>query len=723
MSFDAGSVTSRFILDDSDYAKGQKRIEKSNKGMAKSFVVGQLALAGLNKAFGFVKKNIGDTIKKASDLQEETNKFNVVFSNVGKSAAKMRKDLQESFGLSKISATEMLGATGDLLTGFGFAQDSALNLSNEVQKLAVDLASFTNFSGGAKGASEALTKALLGERESLKSLGIAISEADVKAKLASAGQDKLTGSALRQAKAQATMQIAIEQSKNAIGDFARSNESLANIQRVLAARTEDLKAKIGEVLLPIITLTTKKTLEFVTKLNEVDFKGIVIKAISGFGEFEKALAVKVLSPLRKMTDFFRFELPKVVNTAVKVIVLDFKRIGVVAQNIFNPSAIKKGLDDISFEIEKTLFETTQTFKNWGKKREDDLKKVFDTIDARTEEWGSKFTTTAVVVENKAKETAEEIADAITPAINKWVMGFQAIKNAADSQGGAIKAFFEGVGGEILSMASSITSDFGGMMNDLFDVFDMVLNNELEALQLKNEIELEELQTQKDNRLALQQEEFDQQMAQLLLQREMGLISEKEFLIRKEEIEKNNADATAKIEKDMNDQIAKTKANAREKENAKKKEIFEANKANQIAQVWVQFALGAVASFAQGIAQLGPIAGAIIGAVMTAALLGVAIAQTVVISQQQFIPERAEGGRASGMTRINEKGGEIVSLPDGSIVIPNDISRKIAMNTGSAGGGMVINANFRGANISDNMSLRKVSAFVTRDISRKIRART
>jgi hypothetical protein len=38
--------------------------------------------------------------------------------------------------------------------------------------------------------------------------------------------------------------------------------------------------------------------------------------------------------------------------------------------------------------------------------------------------------------------------------------------------------------------------------------------------------------------------------------------------------------------------------------------------------------------------------------------------------------------ASGVTRVNEAGGEIITLPDGSQVIPNDISRQIANNTGS-----------------------------------------
>ena len=94
-------------------------------------------------------------------------------------ALQTAETFKKSFGLSSQAAMGLLADTGDLLVGFGFTEKEALNLSKQVNELAVDLASFTNFSGGADGASQALTKALLGEREAIKSLGIAITEADL----------------------------------------------------------------------------------------------------------------------------------------------------------------------------------------------------------------------------------------------------------------------------------------------------------------------------------------------------------------------------------------------------------------------------------------------------------------------------------------------------------------------------------------------------------------
>lgn len=194
------------------------------------------------------------SIKAASDAEEAEQKFGVVFRDISDAAESSASNLANNFGLSKIASKELLAGTGDLLTGFGFTQASALSLSNQVQELAVDLASFTNVEGGAERASIALTKALLGERESVKELGIAILEEDVKAKVAAlevAG--RFIDETERERKAIATLAIALEQSKNAIGDFARSSSSFANQLRILQARASDLIKSFGDELLPMAT--------------------------------------------------------------------------------------------------------------------------------------------------------------------------------------------------------------------------------------------------------------------------------------------------------------------------------------------------------------------------------------------------------------------------------------------------------------------------------------
>jgi hypothetical protein len=210
------------------------------------------------------------SVKAASDAEETSSKFDVVFRDIAKSAQTSFELLRDEYGLSGTAAKKLLGDTGDLLTGFGFSQKAALDLSTEVNKLAVDLASFTNFSGGAEGASKALTSALLGERESVKALGIAILEEDVKKQVAINTAKGLTFETERQAKAYATLDIALSQSKNALGDYARTQDSFANQSRLLQARLSDLGVSIGEVLLPFATKLAQITLGLVEKFNSLE---------------------------------------------------------------------------------------------------------------------------------------------------------------------------------------------------------------------------------------------------------------------------------------------------------------------------------------------------------------------------------------------------------------------------------------------------------------------
>ena len=252
----------------SNVSKLDKSISDSTKRMSRNFTdLGKKMTTRVTLPIGLIS---GAAIKAASDAEEISSKFSTVFKDISMEADKTANNIAKNFGISSVKAKELLGDTGDLLTGFGFTGDSALDLSKRVNELAVDLASFTNFSGGAEGASKALTKALLGERESVKSLGISILEKDVVAKIKSlAATGKLTGMTERQAKAYATLEIAIGQSQNAIGDFARTSASFANQSRILNQRLFDLRVSFGKIILPLATKLVGKLIKLTEKFDKL----------------------------------------------------------------------------------------------------------------------------------------------------------------------------------------------------------------------------------------------------------------------------------------------------------------------------------------------------------------------------------------------------------------------------------------------------------------------
>lgn len=238
---------------------------KGFQGKLKSMKPTFTKMAGIGTAaFAGISTGVFKATQSAINAKETFNKFDVVFKDVSKQSNDVAQDLRDNFGLAESSAKDLLASTGDMLTGFGMSGGAALDLAEKTNKLAVDLASFTNIEGGAQRASKALTKALLGERESVKELGIAILEEDVKAKVETMkAAGRFTNETERQMEAMATLEIATEQSKNAVGDFARTQDSVANQQRVLKERTKELSETLGQTFIPIASDIVKAILPIV----------------------------------------------------------------------------------------------------------------------------------------------------------------------------------------------------------------------------------------------------------------------------------------------------------------------------------------------------------------------------------------------------------------------------------------------------------------------------
>ncbi|GAH46270.1 unnamed protein product, partial [marine sediment metagenome] len=184
-------------------------------------------------------------IKLASDAEEIGSKFEVVFRDIADDAERAAKSFAKNFDLADSTAKDLLGTTGDLLTGFGFSQEQALDLAEQVNVLAGDLTSLSNVKGGVRQASLALTKGLLGERESMKLLGISVKvgtkqwDDAIKAVKEAGNVTKI------QAEALATLAVAQTQSKNALGDYARTQDSVANVSRAFGETLKELTESWG----------------------------------------------------------------------------------------------------------------------------------------------------------------------------------------------------------------------------------------------------------------------------------------------------------------------------------------------------------------------------------------------------------------------------------------------------------------------------------------------
>lgn len=233
-------------------------------------------------------------IRLGSDAEETRNKFNVTFSNIRTQADATARNLARNYALSREESQRLLSNTGDLLTGFGASQEAALELSERVQRLAADQASFNNLAGAVQ-ASEAITAALLGETERVKTLGVTVRQAAVDAEILNRRRQGLRSSSALLERAEATLAIIYRQSGNAIGDLERSSGSYANQQRQLNANLDDAAAIIGEELIPSFRDLTQA-------VNESETTGAgLVEILRGIAQFA-GRAVSQVSDLVRQLD-------------------------------------------------------------------------------------------------------------------------------------------------------------------------------------------------------------------------------------------------------------------------------------------------------------------------------------------------------------------------------------------------------------------------------------
>lgn len=202
----------------------------------------------------------GASIKMASDLEESFNKVDVAFGTSSDNVRDFAKTTLNAFGIAEGSALEMSALFGDMATGMGIATGDAAELSTQLVGLAGDLSSFKNIN--ISEVQTALSGVFTGETESLKRLGIVMTEANLKAYALSEGINSNVQAMTQAEKIQLRYNYILSVTKNAQGDFARTQDGAANQMRIFSEGVKELSANFGKLLLPFFT-------KIITKVNDL----------------------------------------------------------------------------------------------------------------------------------------------------------------------------------------------------------------------------------------------------------------------------------------------------------------------------------------------------------------------------------------------------------------------------------------------------------------------
>lgn len=210
---------------------------------------GKKIAAGLSIAA--VTKLTKDCIEVGSNVTEVQNVVDTAFKDLSWQADQWASNAMTNFGLSELSAKKYMGVFGQMSNAMGITGKAALDMAENVTGLTGDVASFYNLS-----TDESYTKLKsiwTGETETLKDLGVIMTQTNLDQYALNNGFGKTTAKMTEQEKVMLRYQYVTSALSNATGDFVKTQDSWANQTRILTLRFQQLKASLGKGFIALFT--------------------------------------------------------------------------------------------------------------------------------------------------------------------------------------------------------------------------------------------------------------------------------------------------------------------------------------------------------------------------------------------------------------------------------------------------------------------------------------
>jgi hypothetical protein len=228
-----------------------------------SLVRGFVALGVAYKTVDFFKQSISE----ASDLNESLNAVSVTYGKNAAGVKKLGEQAATSMGLSNNAFNSLavqFSAFSSTIAGKG---GDVVGTLKSITGRAADFASVMNID--VSEAARLFQSGLAGETEPLRKFGIDLSAAAVQAHAYKTGIAEAGATLTENEKVQARYSLLMRSTAKTQGDFKNTSDGLANSQRILSAEWDNMQAKVGTALLPVLAkLTTWGTTTLIPWLSQ-----------------------------------------------------------------------------------------------------------------------------------------------------------------------------------------------------------------------------------------------------------------------------------------------------------------------------------------------------------------------------------------------------------------------------------------------------------------------
>lgn len=245
-----GSVIIDTRMDTTGVRNGVSAIKQSFNGLGSAVKKIGLLIGGAF-AVGKLAQFGKECVELGSDLAEVQNVVDVTFTTMSDKVNEFAKNAMTSAGLSETMAKRYVGTFGAMSKSFGFSEAQAYDMSTALTQLTGDVASFYNISQDL--AYIKLKSVFTGETETLKDLGVVMTQSALDQYALANGYGKTTSAMTEQEKVALRLAFVQKQLSAASGDFIRTSGSWANQVRVMQLQLQSLKATVGQGLINIFT--------------------------------------------------------------------------------------------------------------------------------------------------------------------------------------------------------------------------------------------------------------------------------------------------------------------------------------------------------------------------------------------------------------------------------------------------------------------------------------
>ena len=238
-------------------------LSKSFVSLSKDGKIANTSLTGLAGSLGVLKKAITgvglyklsqgltNATQSAMDMRESIHLYNTAMGEFAESTGVAIDKLSRLSGMDRIKIADTVGEFNLLARSMGLTSENASVLSENTNRLALDLGSLTNRSF--KKVSEDLRSGLIGQSKTMYKYGIDVTESALKQEALNQGIEKSVRHMSQGEKMALRYSVMIRQSALSHGDFAKTIDAPANQLRVFSDRMLTLSRSLGSIFIPMLT--------------------------------------------------------------------------------------------------------------------------------------------------------------------------------------------------------------------------------------------------------------------------------------------------------------------------------------------------------------------------------------------------------------------------------------------------------------------------------------